>query len=218
MLHRIVEDQASHTPTRTITETPDEYDFIEDLIEQSKPVIQTTTHHYLIKTQFRYPLPVLPKFSARFRPPHSQRNVFYGSLERQTSFYEAAYHWLQERIHVKDLGQTAEPRTHFTVEFIDPHSTDISKHKDIDRIMDRHDYSASHDFAQKHPNLSSIMYPSCREPQRGKCAAVFELMTLGEKPLSNEALFFIYNPDLRSCTIEGLGVEPSVTIPWGLVS
>ena len=218
VLHRIVEDQASHTPTRTITDTLEEYEFIEELIENSKPSITLTKHHYLIRTQFRYPLPVLPRFTARFRAPHSFRNVFYGTFERQTSFYETAYHWLRERVHVTGLSQTPEPRTHFTVDFNDPKAMDICVHEDIVKIMDKKDYSHSHALVAKHPKVSSIVYPSCRDPKHGKCAAVFELLTLGEKPLSNEALFFIYDSKALSCTIEGLSVDPAIVVPWGLVA
>jgi hypothetical protein len=218
MLHRIVEDQATHTPTRSITDTQEEYEFIENLIEGSKPAIKTAPHHYLIRTQFRYPLPVLPQYAARFRPPYFHKNVFYGSLERPTSFYEAAYHWLRERVHLKGLSQTPEPRTHFTVDFKDPDSSDISTHKDISKIMDKNDYSHSHAFIRKHVGATSLIYPSCRDPQHRKCAAVFELSTLGEKPLSTEPLYFIYDSQRLSCTILGPEVIPTMKIPWGLVA
>jgi len=218
MLHRIVEDQASHTPTRTITDTQEEYDFIESLIEESKPAIPDTNHHYLIRTQFRYPLPVLPKYAARFRPPHFHRNVFYGSFERLTSFYEAAYHWLRERIHVKGLSITPEPRTHFTVEFDDPKATNICKHRDISKIMDRKDYTRSHEFILENPHVSSIIYPSCRDPKNGNCAAVFDLMTLEERLDSTEPLYFTYDTNTKTCTISGPQVDSPMVIPWGLVA
>jgi hypothetical protein len=218
MLHRIVEDQASHTPTRTITDNQDEYDFIENLVEESKPTIPATNHHYLIRTQFRYPLPVLPKYTARFRPPYFHKNVFYGAFERETSFYEAAYHWLCERVHIKDLSMTPEPRTHFTVDFGDSTATDICDHPDISKIMDRNDYRASHDFITKSPDTASIIYPSCRDPKNGKCAAVFDLLTLGERLQSAEPLHLIYNSINKSCTIIGPEVDPQIVIPWGLVA
>lgn len=218
MLHRIVEDQASHTSTRTITDTQDEYDFIEELIEESKPDIPTANHHYLIRTQFRYPLPVLPKYAARFRPPHFHRNVFYGAFQRYTSFYETAYHWLRERIHVKGVSLTPEPRTHFTVEFDDSKATDICRHREIAKIMDRNDYTRSQEYVLKNPKVVSIIYPSCRDPKKGTCAAVFDLLTLGERPLSTEPLYLIYDSEEKTCTISGPEVDPPIVIPWGLVA
>lgn len=218
MLHRVVEDQASHTPIRAITDTQEEYDFIEDLIEQSKPAIPATNHHYLIRTQFRYPLPVLPKYTARFRPAHFHKNVFYGAFEKSTSFYEASYHWLRERIHVKTLSITSESRTHFTVDFDASTATDICKHRDIAKIMDRYDYTRSHEFVRKNPNVSSIIYPSCREPSNGHCAAVFDLMTLGERLNSVEPLYFTYHANTKTCTISGPQVDSPMIVPWGLVA
>jgi hypothetical protein len=218
MLHRIVEDQASHTPTKTITNTQDEYDFIEGLIEESKPQIPNTDHHYLIRTQFRYPLPVLPSYAARFRPPHFHKNVFYGAFERNTTFYEAAYHWLRERIHVKNLSLTPEPRTHFTTDFDSTSAVDICSHPDIAKIMARNTYSASHEFVFANPDVLAIIYPSCRDPKHGKCAAVFELMMLGRRPTSTEPLFLVYNTDMKSCTFTGPEIETPIVVPWGLVA
>jgi hypothetical protein len=218
VLHRIVEDQASHTPTRTITDTQDEYNFIENLVEETKPPIPATNHHYLIRTQFRYPLPVLPKYQARFRPPFFPKNVFYGAFQRETSFYEAAYHWLRERVHVKDLSMTPEPRTHFTVDFDDSTATDLCNHPNITRIMDRNDYSASHDFIAKNVDVSSIIYPSCRDPRNGNCAAVFDLLALGERPLSTEPLLLIYDCVNKSCSMIGPEVDPKIVIAWSLVA
>ena len=218
MLHRIVEDQASHTSVRTITDTQEEYEFIETLIEGTKPEIELTEHHYLIRTQFRYPLPVAPEYAARFRPPFFHRNVFYGCFERITACYEAAFHWLRERVHVPGLSQTPEPRTHFEVEFNDPNAIDICRHQNIAQIMAKNDYSHSHRFIEDSPQASSIIYPSCREPKHQNCAAVFEVGTLGQRPLSMENLFFIYNSATRSCLITGPNVDPALVIAWQLVS
>jgi hypothetical protein len=217
MLHRIVEDQASSSPTRTITDTQEEYEFIEALIEGTKPEIEVTQHHYLIRTQFRYPLPVAAKYAARFRPPFFHRNVFYGCFEGITACYEAAFHWLRERIHVPNLSQTAEPRTHFETDFNDAFAINICGHRDVTQIMDKNDYSRSHRLIESNPNASSIIYPSCRDPQHRNCAAVLDVTTLGTQPQSMENLFFIYSSGAKSCLIEGPTMSP-LEIPWTVVS
>ncbi len=218
MLHRIVEDQASRTPIRTITDTQEEYEFIETLIEGTKPEIEFTEHHYLIRTQFRYPLPVAPEYAARFRPPFFHRNVFYGSFERITACYESAFHWLRERVHVSNLTQTPEPRTHFETDFKDPYAIDICRHKNVAQIMNKNDYSHSHSFVEENQQASSIIYPSCRDPQHRNCAAVFDVATLGLQPGSMENMFFIYNAATKSCMISGPSFDQTLVIPWQVMS
>lgn len=218
ILHRIVELQA-HTVIRKITDTQEEYEFIESLIESQKPPPLASDHHYLIKTPFRYPLPVKPEYAGRFKPPFYHRNCFYGSELYRTSAYEYAYHWLEQRVHLSRLSQEPQPRTHFQVDFSDGRCVDVRGNPDIEKIMDRKDYSSSHRFVQSNPELSSILYFSCRDPQKGNCVATFEIDSLGKMPLAERTLHFVYQTLQKKCIIQDLLLsEPQLEIAWDEVS
>ena len=214
ILHRIVELQA-HTVIRKITDNQEEYEFIENLIESQKPPPLNTDHHYLIKTPFRYPLPVQPAYQGRFRPPFFHRNCFYGSETYRTSAYEYAYHWLMQRVHIYGLGQQPEPRTHFQVTFLDPDCLDLRNHPEIEKIMDRKNYAPSHRFIESNPDLTSILYPSCRDPERGNSIVTFEINTLGKQPLDERTLHFLYQTSEKKCLIQDPFLsEPPLEISW----
>lgn len=213
-LNRIVELQA-HTVIRKVTETQEEYELIENIIESFKPPLPKTKHHYLIQTPFRYPLPVPPLYAGRFKPPFYERNCFYGTLEFRTVVYEYGYHWLRQRVHVKGLSHEPQPRTHFKVGFRDPRCKDIRRLPKIKEIMDRNDYGPSHRFIREHPGISSALYPSCRDPQRGDCVVTFEIKTLGRAPESEKLLHLIYDPKNRACLIQDpMGTMMPMSIRW----
>ncbi len=217
-LHRIVEYQAK-TVTRHTTDSQQEYEYIEGLVEGIKTPLPATGHDYLIATPFRYPLPVAASYQARFKPPLSSRHAFYGTEEFRTCSYETAYHWLRQRVHLKALSQVAEPRTHFQVQFHDSQLMDIRHHRSLESVMNRHDYQASHRFVEKHPSLSSILYPSCRDPQQGACVVTFRLETLGKRPEVLHTLSFIYDRQHRGCRIENpVQPEDGFQVSWEEVS
>lgn len=201
LLSRVVEDQSSQT-IRHVTDTQEEFDYIENLIESTKSSILATNHHYLIKTPFRYFLPIQPRYAARFRPPYSTRNCTYYSREARTTSYEYAFHWLGQRVHILGLSQEAQRRTYIEVEYDDPGCVDIRAHRSIRRIMDRKDYSASHEFISRHPGVSSVCYPSCRDPQKGDCYVIFKIETLGTQVIRQKSLNLIYSSSKKSCLIE----------------
>ncbi len=203
ILHRILELQA-HTVIRKLTDTQEEYEFIESLIESQKPAYPRKEHHYLIQTSFRYALPVPVQYQARFKPPFSHRNCFYGAEHYHTSAYEYAYHWLRQRVHLENLSQEAQARTHFTVSFKDAQAIDLRKNPSCQGVMDRKDYGASHEFIQAHPLATSILYPSCRDPEQRVCVVTFEIETLGKKALSEKTLYFVYQAARKSCSIQDI--------------
>ena len=218
ILHRIIELQA-HTVIRKLTDNQEEYEFIENLIESQKPRPVTTDHHYLIKTPFRYPLPVKPEYAGRFRPSFYHRNCFYGSELYQTSAYEYTYHWLVQRVHILKLSQEPQPRTHFQVSFSDRHCVDLRNHPEIKKIMDRKDYGPSHRFIESKPDVTSILYFSCRDPQKGNCIVTFEIGTLGKQPLKQRTLDFVYQASQQKCLIQDpLENDPQLEISWEEVS
>lgn len=218
ILNRIVELQA-HSVIRNITDNQEEYEYIENLIESKKPPSSNSFYHYLISTPFRYPLPVEPANIARFRPPFYNRNSFYGAEQFRTSAYEYAYHWLRQRVHIPDLSQEPQPRTHFKVSFNDPKIMDIRSRKNIDQIMDRNDYAASHKFINTQQNVTSIIYPSSRDPLRGNCVVTFEITTLGKDPKKERNLDFVYQSNQRMCIIQNpLSQKELYRIKWQEVS
>lgn len=205
----------AHTVIRKLTDNQEEYEFLERLIDSQKPKISESKHHYLIKTPFRYPLPVKPQHMARFKPPFYHRNNFYGSEHYRTSAYEYAYHWLAERVHITGLSQEPQPRTHFQVRFSDIHCVDLRKHAQIKSIMNRRDYTLSHQWIEANPKISSILYPSCRDPENRNCIVTFEISTLGKQPRQERTLDFIYQASQRMCLIQDpLLKERSLEILW----
>lgn len=216
-LHRIVELQA-HTILRRLTDNAEEYEFIESLIESFKPQDPQTNHHYLIKTPFRYPLPVPPLYASRFKPPFYERNGFYGAGCFRTSGFEYGYHWLRQRVHIDALSQTPEPRTHFQTEFHDEDCFDLRSHQGVAALMDRKDYEPSHDFMRAHPEVRSLLYPSCRDPERGDCVLTFEIRTLGLEPKKERTLHLIYEASSKTCLLEDpVGKTPPLRVAWEAV-
>lgn len=85
---RVVESQSMLT-SRNLVDTREEYDLLENMLESSKPPIDTSTH-YLIFTPFRYPpLKYGSRFGRKFEP-----SIWYGSLEIETALSEIAYYRL----------------------------------------------------------------------------------------------------------------------------
>ena len=114
-------------------------------------------------------------------------------------------------MHVKGLSQEAQRRTYFEVKYNDPNCTDIRSHRNIKKIMDRNNYSASHDFVLKNPDVSSICYPSCRDPQRGDCFAIFDIRTLDPQVIRTKSLNLIYNGSKKSCLLEEAMHDPNAS-------
>jgi hypothetical protein len=220
-LNRIVELQA-HTVIRKITDTQEEYEFVEGLIESRKPTLPKAKHHYLIKTPFRYFLPVQPRYASRFKPPFYERNCLYGTREFRTAVYEYGYHWLRQRVHVEGLSHEPQPRTCFKVGFKDTSIKDIRKHPKIKTLMDRDDYGPSHRFVLENPAVSSLLYPSCRDPRKGDCVVTFDINTLGLKPEDERTFHLIYEEKSKRCVFKDPLEDPSskkapISVSWSEV-
>lgn len=207
---RIVEHQ-SKTYEYNATTTPERAQILASLINKTKPDPYFTEWHDLVATPFRYPLPVLPPYQARFRPPNSMTNVFYASEQIETSQHEYAFHFLRFRLGLKKTKKTGQ-RTLFSVKVIAENMDDITEHADIKKIMDPIQYAASHEFIAQHPKIQVIRYPSCRDPERRHNVAVREISALEKKLQSEETISFSY--DRRNHEI--LWIESGVRIAWGL--
>lgn len=220
---RVVEAQVK-SALLTITDTQEEFEFLEGFVEATKPAYPQEAvlgrFHYLIATSFRYPLPVPERYAARFRPPFYNRNVFYASVRPVIAYYEYAYHWLRQRVLLSGLSQSPEPRTQFSVMLHDPKMIDIRQHPHIAKIMDRNLYTDSHQLVRDLKEFDSIQYPSCRDPERGECVAVFNIFRLSQQPEDIRLLHLIYDSKMRACRVEsslGLDEHLPMIISWDSV-
>lgn len=186
-LVRIIEDQ---TKLYSYNVTKDEKLAIqlESLFERSKPTNLYASWHPLIATPFRYPPPLN---NARFRPPFG-KNIFYGSSAEETSLYEHAYHFMKERIHLK-ISPSTGARTIFVVAANELNATKIIHENNFTAIMDKNDYSTSHQFIINHPKTTYIIYPSCRDPQQRDNAAILDINLLEKNPKWESSIKYFYD-------------------------
>lgn len=83
---RVVEAQHILS-ARDLVDSAEEHDLLEELLEASKPAIETQKH-YLLYTPFRYPpLDYGSRFGSRQEP-----SLWYGSLNLETAFAEVAFY------------------------------------------------------------------------------------------------------------------------------
>lgn len=190
-LVRIVEHQASLSSYRA-TENVERAVQLELLIEMTKPVNQSQQWHSLIATPFRY---TPPHRAARFRPPYG-KNVFYGALLEETALYEHAFHFMKERLHLNMQTDTGM-RTIFFVEADNVNALQIRNHAECSKLIDKNDYSASHQFIAEHSEITFIIYPSCRDPKQRDNAAVLDINHLAKNPKWESTIKFFYDNRMR---------------------
>jgi hypothetical protein len=222
ILWRITEDQASWFLRNNTPCDEEEVGLIEELVSETKPnndlvrEFERRGYHFLVYSQFRYPPPIPPEYEARFKPPFYSKNVFYGSIELYTSYYEYAYHWMRQRIHLPTVSLTAEERTVFSVSFSDRSIVDIHHHKDIAAIMNKADYAASHKFVKENQHINSILYPSARKVG-GKCVSTYDIKNLSKTPKEKDNIRLVFHTKKQDCVIYDSSNQP-VTIKWRDVS
>lgn len=193
-LVRIVEHQASLSSYRA-TQNEDRAVQLELLIEITKPKNHFVEWHPLIATPFRYNP---PHPQARFRPPYG-KNIFYSSLLEETALYEHAFHFMRERMHLNVESETGI-RTIFITEAIEKNITDIKNTANFTTIINKNDYSASHQFIKNNPDAAFILYPSCRDPEQRDNAAILDIKLLSKNPKWEAAIKFFYDNTLQKIT------------------
>ena len=193
-LVRIIEHQASLSSYRA-TQHEERALQLELLIETTKPKNPFIEWHPLIATPFRYHP---PHPYARFRPPYG-KNVFYGSLLEETALYEHAFHFMRERKHLSTETETGI-RTIFFVDADDRDSVNIKDTPHFSAIIDKNDYSASHQFIMTNLQATFILYPSCRDPQQRDNAAILDINHLGKNPKWEAAIKFFYDNKQQQIT------------------
>lgn len=185
-LIRIVEHQSTLSSYRA-TQNAEHAVQLELLIEMTKPRNIYQEWHPLIATPFRYNP---PHPEARFRPPYG-KNVFYGALLQETALYEHAFYFMKERRHLKSKTETGV-RTICCVEAYNTPLTQIKNHSDFSCIMNKNDYSASHQFIIDNPKATFIIFPSCRDPEQRDNAAVLDINHLVKHPAWEATIKFFY--------------------------
>lgn len=191
---RIVEHQVSLSSYRA-TQNEERAVELELLIESTKPAMSHLEWHPLIMTPFRYPP---PHPQGRFRPAYG-KNVFYGSLTEETALYEQSYYLIKQRAHLAIETETGV-RTIFFAEVDDSSATDIRNHSNLSALLDKHNYSASHQFVETNPDLSLILYPSCRDPKMRNNVAILDINLLGKNPKWESSIKFFYDNRLQQIT------------------
>jgi hypothetical protein len=204
-VNRIVEYQASLSSYRA-TQDEERAIQLELLIEFTKPKNPLTDWHYLISTPFRYSP---PHPEARFRPPFTKRNVFFGALHPETAFHEFAYHFMKQRIHLKAESETGQ-RTLFSVNAFDETSVRIHELPECEKIIDKNNYAASHNFIEKNPQATFILYPSCRDPEQRDNAAILDIQHLDKNPKWESSLKFFYDFKKKELT----WIDNNLRVQW----
>lgn len=201
--------------SRKVTSSEDHASALDLLLERSKPVHSHQEWDPYIFAPFRYSLPVPSVYSARFRPPYFSRNVFYGSFSKETSFYESSYHFMKERVHLNNHEESGH-RSLFSVNCDISNTLDICKDPDVDKIMSRSSYEKSYTIANLALDKSGIVFPSCRDPEKKECAAMYEISCF-EKNINTElSISFKYSSDKSLCWYKHKLVN--LTIHWEVVA
>lgn len=123
----------------------------------------------------RLPIPVV--FQTRFGPTGFSKNVFYASLEKETSFFEFGYRLLR-RLSLVGLSVRA---VCFEVDFLRKGDLlDIRDSSDAKAILNRDSYAGAHAWLQELSTIpDSVLYPSVRDPKgEGLNLAIFERASL----------------------------------------
>lgn len=206
---RVVEHQSRLYPFRA-ARSAEKAAYLASLLEATKPQQPYAEWHPLIATPFRYPLPVQPKYAARFRPPYGLRNVLYCSREPIAALYEHAYHFLKERMHLADLRESGQ-RTIFSLFIVDDALiADVRERSDVAAIMARDSYDASHEFVKSVPDAQAILYPSCRDPERRANYAALDITALHGDIGEERTLSFYFDQPGGSL----FWTDAALKIPW----
>ena len=186
-IFRIVENQANLSSYRA-TQDEEKAVQLELLIEFTKPKNIYSEWDALIANPFRYSSP----YQARFRPIFAKRNVFYGSLNEETTFYEYAYHFMKQRTHLKEETATGQ-RTLFSVDANDEKAVQLINYPNYEKIIDKNEYSFSHAFIEENPEIDFILYPSSRDPKERNNSAILNIHYLSKTPNKESTIQYFYD-------------------------
>jgi RES domain-containing protein len=168
---RIVEAQ-HQASTMKVTDTLEEQEILETIIEETKPPIPTGCEglDFLLMTPFRYS--VSNPNGTRFRRPNAPDGVFYAAESSSTAIAEMAFYRL---LFFAESPQTAWPQnpgdyTAFAADFKSErtlHLT-VSPFNEHHLLYDLVDHSLSQALAgwAREANIEILRYTSVRDPER----------------------------------------------------
>ncbi|WP_058533679.1 RES family NAD+ phosphorylase [Legionella saoudiensis] len=170
---RVVEDQHILS-SRDLVDSIEEHDLLEELIEESKPLIEKGKN-YLIFTPFRYP-PL--KYGSRFGTT-CEPSLWYGSLQLETAFTEVAYYRLKFFADTSaDLGYIEISMTAFTALIASNRGIDLTEEpfkQYTPYISDKNTYDHSQLLGaqMRADNIEVFIYNSARTTALTKNIAAF---------------------------------------------
>ena len=168
---RLVEAQ-HRVSTMKLTDTVQEQERLEALLEQSKPSVPEECRHlhYLLFTPFRYGAAY--PHGSRFRRAGLTEGVFYGAARPRTAAIEMAFHRL---LFFAESPKTPWPSnvaeySAFAVEYAARRAIDLQSppfDRDAERWTHLTDYSACQDIADacRAEGIDVIKYRSVRDPE-----------------------------------------------------
>lgn len=173
---RIVESQ-QQVATMSLVDTHDEQELLEQLLEESKPILKDKEKHYLITTPFRYP-PL--RYGSRFGEKHYS-GIFYGSQNIQTCFSECAYYRLlfiegmevvpeQIKIHTQHLTFSITVKTDNAIQL------QHSPFTNYDCLTSPDDYHATQQLGaqMREHNIQAFTFQSARDHSNGTNIGIFD--------------------------------------------
>ncbi|PJD90759.1 MAG: hypothetical protein CK424_08835 [Legionella sp.] len=170
---RIVEAQHISS-SRDLVDTVEEHDFLEELLENTKPTIEKNKD-YLIFTPFRYP-PL--QYGSRFGQ-HYEPSLWYGSIDLETAFAEVAYYRLQffkdteGQLDYVEIPMTAFRTLLHTERGIDLTRSPFKSH--TAKISDKLSYHYSQPLgsAMRSAQIEAFVYFSARTLKKSKNIAAY---------------------------------------------
>ncbi len=204
---RIVEDQTKLYSYHA-TQNEERAEQLEFIMEATKPSNLYPEWHPLISTPFRYNPPHL---DARFRPRFG-KNVFYSTLVEETALYEHAFHFMRQRMHLNITPDTGS-RTLFFVVADERNAVQLHHAHNLSSLIDKNDYTPSHQFVQSNPHATFILYPSCRDPKQRDNAAILDIHLLEKNPTWEAPIHYFYNNPKKQLT----WIDYQLPITWAEV-
>ena len=175
---RVVEAQAFSSTTK-ITDTNEEQQILERLIEETKPTIPEECEHldFLLYTPFRYsPYP----YNSRFRRAGSVEGAFYAADVVETAIAEKAFYRILFYLESPNTPWPSNPGeyTAFAAEYALARAIDLTHEPFVSkRALWTHctDYTACLDFADvaRGAAIEGIRYESVRDPHARPNIALF---------------------------------------------
>lgn len=182
---------------------------LEQLIRATTPKNNFPQWHPFISDSFIYNP---PHPEARFRPPFG-KNIFYGSLIEETALYEHAFHFMKQRVHLNITVENGD-RTIFFVDADNKSSVNIKNDRNFTNIMDKKNYSASHQFISSNPSVTFIEYPSVRDPQQRENVAILDISCLSKNPKWSSSIKYFYDNTKKQIT----WIDYQLDIQWSVVA